>query len=78
MKIIEEIRVVEQRTRTEFNEALTRAVNLLQGKNLEVKIHNPHLITVPLETLVARLPFLYIAVVEGSTNINPEFLKKRK
>jgi len=80
MKIIEEIRVVEQHTRTEFNEALTRAVNLLQGKNLEVKINNPHLVTLKPnpKDLIARRPFYYVAVVEGSTNINPEFLKKRK
>ena len=72
MKVIKKIRVVEQHSRDDFNASLVNAVNLLQGEGLQTMINNPHTI------VNANDEMIYIAVVEGSTNINPEFLGKKK
>jgi len=71
MKVIKDVKVVQSRSSEAFRDELMWCVKHFQEKNLEVKIHNPHLITVPLETL-SKLPFYYIAVVEGYENINPK------
>jgi len=78
MKIIKEVRVVQSSSAEAFRDTLMGCVNRLQERNLEVNINNPRIVAAKSDGLITTWPFRYMAVVEGSTNINPEFLKKRK
>ena len=70
MTKIKHLKVVVAHSAEDFQESLIKQVDNIQCGGLEVKINNPHLMAAPPDPLVARYTLYYVAVVEGSTNVN--------